>query len=78
MRCVITASERDIWRKSVIRRKTNFNKANGSSEQTNRRVQLVDQEEVDDENIMILNVEGDENTKPYHMEGFIRETGSKQ
>ena len=46
-------------------------KANGSSEQTNRRVQLVDQEDGDDENIMVLNVEGDENTKPYYMEGFI-------
>ena len=46
-------------------------KANGSSEQTNRRVQLVDQDEEDDENIMVLNVEGDENTKPYYMEGFI-------
>ena len=46
-------------------------KAIGSSEQTNRRVQLVDQEEEDDENIMVLNVEGDENTNPYYMEGFI-------
>ena len=46
-------------------------KANGSSEQTNRRVLLVDQEDEDDENIMVLNVEGDENTKSYYMEGFI-------
>ena len=46
-------------------------KANGSSEQTNRRVQLVDQEDEDDENIMVLNIEGDENTKPYYMEGLI-------
>ena len=46
-------------------------KAKGSSEQTNRRVQLVDQEDEDDGNIMVLNVEGDENTKPYYMEGFI-------
>ena len=45
-------------------------KANGSSEHTNRRVQLVDQEDEEDENIMVLNVEGDENTKPYYMEGF--------
>ena len=46
-------------------------KASGSSEQTNRRVQLVDQDEEDDENIMVLNVEGDENVKSYYMEGFI-------
>ena len=46
-------------------------KANGSSEQTNRRVQLVDQVEEDNENIMVLIVAGDENTKPYNMEGFI-------
>ena len=46
-------------------------KANGSSEQTNRRVQLVDQEDEDDENIMALNVKGDENTKPFYMEGLI-------
>ena len=46
-------------------------KENGSSEQTNRRVQLVDQEDEDDDNIMVLNVEGDENTKPNYMEGFI-------
>ena len=46
-------------------------KASGSSEQTNHRVQLVDQEDEDDENIMVLNVEGDENAKPYYMEGFI-------
>ena len=42
-------------------------KASGSSEQPNRRVQLVDQDEEDDENIMVLNVEGDENIKPYYM-----------
>ena len=47
-------------------------KASDSSEQTNRRVQLVDQDEKDDENILVLNVEGDENTKPYYMEGFIK------
>ena len=41
------------------------------SKQTNRRVQLVDQKDEDDENIMVLNVEGDENTKPYYMEGLI-------
>ena len=46
-------------------------KASDSSEQTNRRVQFVDQDEKDDENILVLNVEGDENTKPYYMEGFI-------
>ena len=57
-------------KKDKFQKKGNF-KANGSSEQTNRRVQLVDQDEEDDENIMVLNVEGDENTKPYYMEGFI-------
>ena len=46
-------------------------KASGSSEQTNRCVQLVDQDEKDDENRMVLNVEGDENIKPYYMERFI-------
>ena len=43
-------------------------------DQFNKRVQLVDQEEEDedDENYMVLNVEGDEeNVKPYYMEGFI-------
>ena len=49
-------------------------RSNGVRDQFNKRVQLVDQEEEDedDENYMVLNVEGDEeNVKPYYMEGFI-------
>ena len=49
-------------------------RTNGMRDQFNKRVQLVDQEEEDedDENYMVLNVEGDEeNVKPYYMEGFI-------
>ena len=49
-------------------------RSNGVRDQFNKRVQLVDQEEKDedDENYMVLNVEGDEeNVKPYYIEGFI-------
>ena len=49
---------------------------NGVREQFNKRVQLVDQDEEEvedeDENYVVLNVEGEEeNLKPYYMEGFI-------
>ena len=43
-------------------------------DQFNKRVQLVDQDEddEDDESYMVLNVEGEEeNSKPLYMEGFI-------
>ena len=57
MRCVITAVEKDIWRKFVIRRRQISTKwqiqASGNSEQTNRRVQLVDQEHEDEFKTMI-------------------------
>ena len=47
-------------------------RASGSSEQINRRVRLVDQEEEDDDNFLVLNIDGQsENIKPYYMEGFI-------
>ena len=49
-------------------------RSNGVRDQFNKRVQLVDQEDEDedDENYMVLDVEGDEeNVKPYYMEGFI-------
>ena len=48
-------------------------RANGNREQFNKRVQLVDQEEYDDDYKIdtVLNVEGDEeNVKPYYLEGF--------
>ena len=43
-------------------------------DQFNKRVQLVDQDEddEDDESYMVLNVEGEEEiSKPYYKEGFI-------
>ena len=43
----------------------------GNREQFIKRVQLVHQEE-EEENYTVLNLEGgDENAKPYHMEGFL-------
>ena len=47
-------------------------KASGSGEQTNYRVQLVDQKEDEDyESIMVLNVERNEDLKSYYMEGLM-------
>ena len=72
MQFATTAAEKAIWTKSNQKKKDNFQqsgkfKASGSGEQTNHRVQLVDQDDEDDENIMVLNVEGNENTSPYYM-----------
>ena len=49
-------------------------RANGMRDQFNKRVQLVDHDESDDddENYIVLNAEGeDENSKPYYMKSFI-------
>ena len=55
-------------------KKSDNNQKFGKSRVFAKRVQLVDQEDTDDkdENYMVLNVEGIENSaKPYYMEGFI-------
>ena len=58
-------------KKDILQQSGRF-RASGSSEQINRRVRLVDQEEEDDDNFLVLNVDGqNENIKPYYMEGFI-------
>ena len=54
--------------------KSGIFRANGHRDQFDKRVQLVDQEEFDDDegNYTELKLEGDEkNSKPYYMEGFI-------
>ena len=55
-------------------KKSDNNQGLGKNRGFAKRVQLVDQKDNDDEdeNYMVLNVEGnDNNTKLYHMEGFI-------
>ena len=66
MEKVCNQKKKDNFQQSGTLRKS------GSTEQTNRCVQVVDQDDKDDdENIMVLNV-GIENTSdPYYLEGFI-------
>ena len=50
-------------------------RANGNQDQYNKRVHLVNQEDYyeDEEFFAVLDVEGDEVTRPYFMEGYINE-----
>ena len=63
LRAGVKSEEKDTYQKS------------GNSRGSGRRVQLVYQEELadeEDDDYMLLNVEGGNNEiKPYHMEGFI-------